>query len=153
MSVDLIRELDREHLDYELIPHRRTETAMDEAEAVGTSPGEVAKTIVLTDGDVFVRAVLPASERVDLRKVRLLVGRKRLRLATESELVLAYPMFELGAVPPVGGPLGDRVVVDGRVAAREDILLEPGSHSESLRLRARDLLVLARAQIGDICRK
>ena len=62
-------------------------------------------------------------------------------------------MFELGAVPPVGGPLGDRVVVDRRVAAKEDILLEPGSHSESLRLRARDLLVLARAQIGDICRK
>ena len=27
MSVDVINELDREHLDYELIPHRRTETA------------------------------------------------------------------------------------------------------------------------------
>lgn len=152
MSVDLIKELERARLQYELIPHRRTATAVEEAAAVGAPPEEVAKTIVLTDGDAYVRAVLPASARLDLHKVRELLGRKRLRLATEAELALAYPMFELGAVPPVGGPGGDRVVVDRRVAATEDVLIEPGSHSESVRLGTSGLLTLANAQVADICR-
>ena len=46
-------------------------------------------------------AVLPASERIDLRKVReLLEGGKSIHLASEDELARDYPDFELGAVPP-----------------------------------------------------
>jgi prolyl-tRNA editing enzyme YbaK/EbsC (Cys-tRNA(Pro) deacylase) len=61
-------------------------------------------------------------------------------------------MFKLGAVPPVGGPGGDWVLVDRRLAEGEDVLLEAGTHSESLRLRASDLLLLASAEVADICK-
>jgi len=44
----LIRQLDDEQIAYELIPHRRTETALAEADALGVEPRQVAKTIVLT---------------------------------------------------------------------------------------------------------
>jgi prolyl-tRNA editing enzyme YbaK/EbsC (Cys-tRNA(Pro) deacylase) len=36
-------------------------------------------------------------------------------------------MFELGAVPPFGGPAGDRTVVDRRLAEQESVLIEAGS--------------------------
>lgn len=147
---ELREELDLAHIDYDLIEHRRTETAGDEARAIGAAPDEVAKTIVLVSGERFVRAVLPASERLDLHKVQEVLEDKHARLATEGELVSAYPMYELGAVPPFGVPAGDLVLVDRRLAERDSVVAEAGSHNESVRLRTRDLLRLAAAKIEDL---
>lgn len=142
-AVHLMRELARHQLSYELIPHPPTHTADEEAVAVGVASDEVAKTIVLTTPDGFVRAVVPASERLNIAKARELVGGgKRTRLASESELAAAYPMFELGAVPPFGGPAGDRVLVDRRLAMRQSVVLDAGSHRESVRMSGSDLFLL-----------
>ncbi len=153
MSItDLTRELDREEVEYELIPHRRTMSAGEEASAIGIPADEVAKTIVLATEDGYLRAVVPASARLDLDKIRLCLRHPRhVRLATEAELAAAYPMFELGAVPPLGGPGGDRTIVDRRLALRDSVVLEAGSHAESVRLQTKDLLLLAEAEIADIC--
>ena len=144
--------LEHEGVCYERLPHRHTESAGEEAEALGVDPHEVAKTVVLLSGHRFVRAVIPAPNRLDVRKLRdLLDMHEQPHLAHEEELAAAYPTFELGAVPPVGGPAGDRVVVDRRLADRDSIVIEAGSHEESLRLGTTDLLILAHAAIGDLC--
>jgi len=148
----LVHELERKHVDYELIPHPSTKTAGEEAAAVGLPPEQVAKTVVLFTADGYVRAVLPASERLDLHKLRELIGDgNTTRLATEAELAGAYPMFELGAVPPFAGPAGDRTIFDHRLAEQDAVLLEAGSHSASLRIKTPDLVVLAGAELADIC--
>jgi Ala-tRNA(Pro) deacylase len=148
---DLVRELARAQVGYELIPHRRTQTAADEANAVHVDPGEVAKTVVVAAGRERVRAVIAASDRLDLRKLRVLIGsEERLRLVSEAELAAVYPMFELGAVPPFGGPVSDRVVIDTRLATRETVVLDAGTHAESIRMRSVDLLAVAGAEIGEI---
>jgi Ala-tRNA(Pro) deacylase len=152
LTSDLRHELDRQQLDYQLIEHRRTESAGDEADAIGVPPEVVAKTIVLVTEDCYVRAVIPASEHIDLHKTRELLADKHARLASEAELVLAYPMYELGAVPPFGVPTGDRVLFDERLAQRDSVVLEAGSHNESLRMRTVDLLALTSAQVADIAR-
>jgi len=147
------RKLAREHVDYEVIRHRPTQSATDEAAAIGVPVDEVAKTLVLTTDEGYVRVVLPASERLDLRKAReVLGGRKEIRLATEAELAAAYPMFELGAVPPLGGRADDRTIVDRRLAARTSVVLEAGSHEESVRIGTSDLIALARAEVADLCK-
>jgi prolyl-tRNA editing enzyme YbaK/EbsC (Cys-tRNA(Pro) deacylase) len=97
---------DQAGLEYELIDHRRTETAGDEATAVGEAPGQVAKTIVLASRERCVRAVLPASVRLDLHEAREQLGDKQARLATEAELTAAYPMYELVTEPQSGAPIG-----------------------------------------------
>jgi Ala-tRNA(Pro) deacylase len=151
MSTHLIEDLAREQVEYELIEHGRTMTAIDEAEAVGIPPAEVAKTIVLTTESGYVRAVLSAGDRLDIHKARTLIGDgKSTRLASESELAGAYPMFELGAVPPFGGPAGDRVIVDRALAERETVVLEAGSHEQSVRMQTSDLVALAKAELADI---
>ena len=58
--------------------------------------------------------------------------------------MFAYPMYELGAVPPFGVPAGDRVLLDRRLAQHDSVVLEAGSHSESVRLKTADLLSLER---------
>jgi Ala-tRNA(Pro) deacylase len=151
-TADLTRKLDRDHVDYEVIRHRRTETAGEEAVAIGIAPSEVAKTLVLATDDGYVRVVLTASERLDLAKAReALGGGKEIRFATEAELAAAYPMFELGAVPPFGGPAGDRTLVDRCLAERKSVVLEAGSHEASVRIATSDLIALCRADIADLC--
>ena len=139
-------------VDYEIIHHRHTESASDEAAAIHAAPEVVGKTIILVGDHGFVRAVIPASERLDLHKTRSVIGcGATARLATEEELAGAYPMFELGAVPPFGGPPGDASVVDHRLALQETVVVEAGTHDHSIRLATKDLIRVAEAQIADIC--
>jgi Ala-tRNA(Pro) deacylase len=138
---------------FDLLPHSRTERALDEAGALGVPTEEVGKTLVVKSPKGFIRAVIPASERLDLKKVRGIVGgAKRTHLASEEELAEDYPEFELGAVPPFGGSRSDLVLVDARLAERETVVVEAGAHDESIRLPTRDLLrVAGDARVADIC--
>jgi Ala-tRNA(Pro) deacylase len=149
---DVTGALDEAGVDYEVLEHAHTERAADEAAALGVAPDEVAKTLVLATPSGTVRAVLPASERLDLGKVADLLAapHKQVRLATEDDLKRDYPDFELGAVPPFGGRDGDQVIVDSSVAARDSVVLEAGSHERSIRLKAADLVRLTGAQVADI---
>ncbi len=151
---DVTTVLDDAGVEYELLSHAHTERAADEAAALGLPPTAVAKTLVLTAPEGHVRLVLPASERIDLRKARSYVeGGKRVHLATEEELARDYPEFELGAVPPFGGVSRDRVLVDSRVAGQRSVVLEAGSHERSVRLQTAGLLALTGAEIVDICKE
>ena len=145
--------LDRSGVSYERLPHAHTESAVAEANALGLPPGEVAKTLVVKTESGNLRAVVPASGRIDLKKLRAIVGgsKKKLHLLSEDELADAYGEFELGAVPPFGGPEGDRVIVDRRVAELESVVLEAGSHDESVRLKTADLIGLTKADVADVC--
>lgn len=145
----LLRRLDAAKIDYELLDHRRTMTAVAEAHALGVEPRRVAKTVVLTTPDGFVRVVLAASDRIDLEKAREVLGTDDVELASESVLAGAYPEFELGAVPPIVAN-GDRVLVDIRLCGTHSVILEAGTHEQSLRIRTADLLRLADAEIARI---
>jgi Ala-tRNA(Pro) deacylase len=153
MAGELTTALDKEGVRYELLPHAHTERAADEAKALGVDLAEVGKTLVLTTPAGYVRAVLPASERLDLRKVGelLAVGKKQVHLSTEDDLARDYPEFDLGAVPPLGGGRGDRVLIDSRLAERDSIVIEAGSHDESVRVPTADLVRLTAAEVADIC--
>jgi Ala-tRNA(Pro) deacylase len=149
-SLELMRSLTEQKIEFEPRRHPRTETAMDEARALHASAERVGKTVVVHSASGMIRVVLPASERLSLPKLRETVGLDEIRFATEDELAKAYPAFELGAVPPFGGPEGDSVVVDRRVAALESVIVEAGSHSDSLRLAAADLVRLTGATVADV---
>ncbi|MGH3053301.1 MAG: aminoacyl-tRNA deacylase [Gaiellaceae bacterium] len=154
-AADVTKVLDKAGVEYELLSHPHTETAAAEAEALGVDPGEVGKTLVLSTPDGNVRAVLPGSARLDVRKVRDVLGvtGKRVHLLSEEALTSDYKEFELGAVPPLGGKSRDRVLVDTRLAERDSVVIEAGSHDESVRLKTADLIRLTEAQVADICRE
>jgi Ala-tRNA(Pro) deacylase len=147
----LIDGLETAGIPYETIPHERTMTALAEARALGVEPAEVAKTVVLTTPSGFVRAVVPASEKLDFEKVRAALETKRVELLTEAALADAYPEFELGAVPPVGGSHEDRVIVDAGICDHEFVLLEAGTHEGSVRIASADLATHRSAIVVDIC--
>jgi Ala-tRNA(Pro) deacylase len=140
--------LDEAGVRYELLPHAHTESAVAEANALGLSTSEVAKTLIVKAPSGYRRAVLAAEDRIDLGKLSELYGetKKAVQLADEADLRREYPEFELGAVPPFGGAHDDPVVVDRRLA-------EAGSHDESIRIATADLLRLTKAHVADICKE
>lgn len=147
----LVEQLGEQEIEFEVLPHRRTTHAVGEARVLGVLAQTVAKTVLVRAPDGRrIRAVVPASSRLDLAKLARAVDTTGLVLLTESELVAAYPEFELGAVPPFGGPDGEHVVVDAQLATCDHVVLEAGAHDASLRLRTDDLLRLADAQLADI---
>jgi Ala-tRNA(Pro) deacylase len=150
---DVTRVLEEAGARFEVIHHEHTESALAEANAIGVTPDEVAKTLIVTTPQGHVRAVVPANERIDIAKVRRLMGesKRRVHLTSEQELADEYPEFELGAIPPFGGTHEDPVFVDQKLAERQTVVLEAGSHEDSVRVTVDDLLRVTRAEVADIC--
>lgn len=148
----VVEYLDAEGIQYELVEHEPTMSAGAEASATHRAPQQVAKTVVLHDGDRYVLAVVPASERLDLHKLRELLGAsKSLRLATESEMRSDLPAVEVGAAPPFGPTPARAEVVDSRLLTEELVLCAAGDHTHSVLIDPRDVVRITDAQTADIC--
>jgi Ala-tRNA(Pro) deacylase len=144
--------LDQLGIAYEVVEHARGESAAAEARAAGVTPANAAKSVLLRDQDGFRLAVVPASERVDLHKLRaLLEAGKELRLASEEEMANEFPGFELGAIPPLGEMLPAAEIVDRRILDHDRVLCNGGDHEHSLLLDPRDLVRASSAVEADIC--
>jgi Ala-tRNA(Pro) deacylase len=144
--------LDGQGVAYEVVEHRPTFSAAAEARAAGTEPREAAKTLALHDRDGFRLAVIPALRRLDLHRVRELLGAtSHLRLATEEELERDFPMFDVGALPPLGPMIPVPEIIDVHLLYHERILCAGGDHRHSLRMDPRDLLRLCEPRVANLC--
>jgi Ala-tRNA(Pro) deacylase len=152
-GVDAITEfLQGSQVAYELIEHKPALSASSEARLTHESPEIVAKTIVLHDGRVYVIAAISAADRLDLHKLRELLGATRqLRLASEAEIARDFPSLEVGAVPPFGPMVPAAEVIDAKLAGQSQILCPAGDNRHSVLLEAREVLRITAAKVADIC--
>jgi len=150
--VDVARWLDERGIDYQVVEHDETFSAAAEARAAHIAPEHTAKTVVLRDGEDYAIAVIPASRRLDLHKLRAVLHRgPSLRLATEDEMAARFPEFDVGAVPPFGPTVPELEVVDARLAKEERTLYAGGDHRHSLLVDAAAIRRAAQARVADIC--
>ena len=143
------RYLDSHAVRYEILPHPHTSTSHETADAAFIWDDQLAKSVLLEDEGGYVMAVLPASHRVDLRKLRSQLDRE-LEFATESELGELFSDCEVGAVPPLGAAYGIPVVYDERLWGLTSIYFEAGNHEDLIFMRGSEFLgLLAYARHGD----
>ncbi|HYM54764.1 MAG TPA: YbaK/EbsC family protein [Solirubrobacteraceae bacterium] len=143
--------LDGAGIAYELVEHEPVMSAAAEARVAGLPPEQVAKTVVLHDGSVYVIAAIPAACRLDLGKLRDLLGATRqLRLASEDEIARDFPSLEVGAVPPFGPMVPAAEVIDSALVEHERILCPPGDHRHSVLVDPRDVVRVTVAMTADI---
>ena len=128
------RYLNEKRVEHEVVEHDERFTAAGEARASGIGPEDAAKDVVLRRGNAYVLAVIPASERLDLRKAAKLLDEGELRLATEEEIAAEFSQFEVGALPPFGPLLDIAQIVDRRLLDVERVLCSGGDHRHSLKL-------------------
>jgi Ala-tRNA(Pro) deacylase len=143
--------LERHGVPYEVVEHERTQTAAAEARAAGMPPADVAKTVVLRDQEGVRLAVIPASHRLDLHKVKRELGSKGLRLVTEQEMAEEFADFEVGAVPPFGPMFHALELVDERLLDHDRILCGGGDHEHGVLVDPHDLVKAGQARVADIC--
>jgi Ala-tRNA(Pro) deacylase len=136
---------------YELVEHEPTASAAAEARSAHLLPERTAKPVFLHDGDAYVVAVVTAADRLDLHKLRELLGASRkLRLASEQEIERDFPTLEVGAVPPFGPMLPAAEVIDSAVAAQRLVLCPAGDHRHSVLVDPRDLVRITAARVAEI---
>lgn len=124
---------------FTVIPHPKAPTAEGEAHAMGISPDEVVKTVVVVANYGPALMVVPASRRLDMELVAQATGDPQVRLATERELERQFPDYELGALPPLSMLLLAPMYVDPAVAERESVVFAAGRQDVSVRMATRDL--------------
>jgi Ala-tRNA(Pro) deacylase len=144
--------LEAEGVRHEVVEHRPTFSAAAEARAAGADVREAAKTLALHDHDGYRMAVIPATHRLDLHRTRELLGASsHLRLATEAELERDFPMFDVGAMPPLGPMMPMAEIIDVHLLYHEHVLCAGGDHRHALRIDPRDLLRVCEPRVAAIC--
>ena len=149
--MNLIDYLTSKGIEFEAILHEDTYDAQRMAATIHVSGREVAKTVLLkTGGGEHAIAVLPANREVDLEKVAQTLGDGKVELATEFEISQLFADCDLGAIPPFGSRYGLQTLVDGKLAADEQIVFEGNTHHEAFRIRFDDFRALERPLIVDL---
>lgn len=142
VATALKRYLDESGVAYEVLPHPRSNTSRQTAEAARIAEDRVAKTVVLEDGKRFLAVMVPASRRIHLTTLHERFGR-HVGLATEEEVRLLFDDCDAGAVPGTPQAYGIEVLVDDALLAADDVYFEAGSHTDLVHVSAaafRDLM-------------
>jgi len=127
------------------IPHRifRHETPVDSFEQAASDrnqrPEQVVRSILFqVRSEEFALALIAGREQVDWRSLRKLVGRSRMRMATEDE-VLEVTGFQVGTVTPFGMKKQVKVLIDPNVFKEEEISIGSGIRNTAILMKSADL--------------
>lgn len=126
-----------------------TRTAQDAAKAVGTSVGQIVKSLVFVAGGRPILVLASGRNRVDARKVARLAGTARVEKAT-AEIARAATGFSIGGVPPVGHLTVLPVYLDETLLAHPVVYAAAGTPHAVFAITPPDLARITRAVVGDI---
>ncbi|MBY0232571.1 MAG: YbaK/EbsC family protein [Gemmataceae bacterium] len=140
--------LAEQDVPFQAILHPPAYTASKLAKYLHVSGGDVAKAVLLRGPRGFFVAVLPATRQADLGKLAAAQGGP-VRLASTEEIVETFMDCEWGVVSPFGSLYGLPTLLDERIASRPWIVVEAGTHTDAVRLSARDFARLAGCERGD----
>lgn len=119
--------LESRNINFELVEHPHTDSAMRAAEAAHVPGDKVAKPVLLGDDHSYLLAVIPATHRLDLDRLNQVMARS-LEMLPEDEIETTFSDCERGAIPAIGEPYGVDVVVDPSLVHQPDVYFESGDH-------------------------
>ena len=86
----------------------------------------------------FMMVLVAGREQVDWKRLRQLVGRSRVRMATEDE-VLEVTGYRVGTVSPFGLKNQVKVLIDASVLREEEISIGSGVRNMAIIMKSADL--------------
>ena len=133
-----------------IIPHPLAFTATSVAGAAHIRGKEMAKTVLVNMDGSLAMAVVPATRRVDLERLRQATGAHHIELAHEREFIGDFPECEPGAMPPFGNLYGMQVFVEPHLAEDDHIAFNAGSHTELISMAYKDFDRLVHPKLVDM---
>ena len=141
--------LDENHIDYKILAHRETYTAQEIAAALHVSGQELVKIVVVKSGDGCVMTLLPASYKINMGKIKKILGDNQAILATEKDFKDLFPDCEVGAMPPFGNLYDIDVYVDRSLTKDEEILFQAGNHVETIKMKYEDFERISKPKVAE----
>ncbi len=132
--------LEQNQVRYEVRVHERLYTSQEIAAAMHIPGKEMSKVVMVKADGKMVMLVLPASYRVDTKK---------LGISKEKDFEELFPDCEIGAMPPFGNLYNLEVWVDQVLTEDEFIVFRAGSHVETLKIKYNDYARLVNPKVGD----
>ena len=132
--------LDQLGIPHRIFRHNTPVTSFEQAASDRNQrPEQIVRSILFqVRPEEFVMVLTAGREQVDWRKFRKLVGRSRVRMATEDE-VLEVTGYGVGAVSPFGMRKPVKVLMDASVLREEEISLGSGVRNTAIILKGADL--------------
>lgn len=141
--------LEANKASYSVHSHPTAFTAQEIAALSHVKGRALAKVVVVKAGANLVMLVLPADHRVDLNRVKTILGVKDARLAQEAEFSNVFPGCEVGAMPPFGNLFGLPVYADRSLEKDEEIVFNAGTHTLTVKMAFRDFVRLVKPRMEE----
>lgn len=102
-------------------------------------PEQIVRSILFqVRPEEFLMVLVAGREQVDWKKLRQWVGRSRVRMATEEE-VLDVTGYRIGTVSPFGLKKPVKVLIDSSVLREEEISVGSGVRNVAILMKSSDL--------------
>jgi len=141
--------LENNKVSYEVGYHQMAYTAQEIAATQHVPGKEMAKVVMVKADGKIVMLVLPASYRVETKKLKSALGCKKVGIIKEKEFQDLFPDCEVGAMPAFGNLYNLEVWVDKVLTENQSIVFQAGSHVETLRIKYEDYVRLVNPKVGD----
>jgi Ala-tRNA(Pro) deacylase len=141
-------ELEQRGVYFEELHHPEVFTAQAVAQCEHVSGHRVAKVIgVIADGEAL-ELILPASRRIDLERLRDLLGTRGVRLASEDEIANRFTDCERGAIPALRHWQDVGVWMDASLVNAGDIIFQAGTHCDAIRMHFDDWFRMVQPRVA-----
>ncbi len=132
--------LEKQHIPHQVFRHEKPVESLEQAAADrNQQPEQVVRSILFQiRAGQFVMVLMAGPAQVDWKKLRQLVGRSRIRMATEDE-VLEITGYRVGTVSPFGLKNPVRVLIDATVLKEEEVSTGSGIRNVAIILKSADL--------------
>jgi Cys-tRNA(Pro) deacylase len=132
--------LEKLNIPHRVFHHEKPLKSFEQAAAERNQrPEQIVRSILFQiRAEEFVMVLVAGREQVDWKKLRQFVGRSRLRMATEEE-VLNVTGYRIGTVSPFGLKNLVRILIDESVLREEELSLGSGSRQIAIIMRSADL--------------
>jgi Ala-tRNA(Pro) deacylase len=139
--------LDSRKTKYVTISHSLAYTAQEIAASAHIHGRDLAKTVIVKIDGEMAMAVLPASRKLDLKRLQKATGARKVELAEEKEFQDRFPGCALGAMPPFGNLYDMPVYMDESLTEDERIAFNACSHTELIQMEYGDFQNLVKPKI------
>lgn len=132
--------LEKLNIPHQVFRHEKPVTSFEQAASDRKQrPEQIVRSILFQiRPEEFLMVLMAGRDQIDWRKLRQLVKRSRVRMATEEE-VLDVTGYRIGTVSPFGVKTPVKILIDESVLREDEVSIGSGVRSVAIIMKSADI--------------